>query len=801
MPTLKRRQFLQFAGSAATGIGLSQLNVMRQSDRHASVLAQDVPGKKLALLVGINEYSPEFNWSRLNGCVQDVRMQRELLIHRFGFEPENILTLTDEDATRSNIVNAFQAHLIAQANSDDVVVFHYSGHGSRVVDPTPYRDENPMNSTLVPIDSPLPDNYRETGGTVNDIMGKTLFLLMSQIQTEKVTVVLDSCYSGGGKRGAVTFRSRDGATSPDSRLYPGEAERELQQRLQAELGWSDEEVSDRRKAGIAKGVVIASAAEGQLASDSYFNGFYAGAFTYLLTQYLWQQTGDRPLSRAFVDIDRATQSLGSTRYSVQNPEFEHNLPSDFEDASIYFATNQSPPAEAIVVGQEGDRVHLWMGGIHPDSLAAFQTGAEFTAVTADETALGQVRLVANPNGLEAEGQLVSTARASTGRSLFLQEQIRTVPEDLTLKIGIDESLIDELDRVQRAIATIERVQPKPPGDDDIDYFIGRIRAGDSGFLVPSPGEPPPENSIVLLYPDLSLVPNSWGNSGESTIDAIDRLRSKFRMLLATRIIRNVVNPGSSDLRVDASVNVVGTTVTAAASSINVRGGTRSVDRDESETPLSPLTDIPTDASRLPIDTLIQLQVTNRETRPVNDANGLYVAVLVIDSSGEMTVIYPTDWASPDVAAFVASGQTIQIPDETRGDRFRLRISPPLGITEIMVIASAVPLRSTLTALGAIAEEQERERGTSTRGLPLSASRGEQFVEVAGNLLHDLDSSTRGVTAEAVDLPSTDLPSTVRGVDSRRLTALSITFKVYDPIQEALMQEAPMQEAMNSNTHL
>jgi len=776
MPQLKRRHFLQFAGATAASIGLSQFSIVQKANRYARVLAQDTP-RKLALLVGINDYSRDFNWSPLNGCVNDVRMQRELLIHRFGFLSDDILTLTDQQATHDGILTAFAEHLIAQAKPGDVVVFHYSGHGSRVVDPNPYRDENPMNSTFVPIDSPLPDDYRDSGGTVNDIMGKTLFLLMQRLDTEQVTVVLDSCYSGGGKRGAVTFRARDGATSLDSGLHPADGELAIQSKLLGDLEWTDEKLYQERQQGIAKGVVISSAAEGQLAADAYFGGFYAGAFTYLLTQYLWQQTGDRALSRTFVDIDRATQSLASTRSNTQNPEFETNLSPQLEDAAIYFAPKQTPPAEAIVVGQEGDRVQLWLGGIHPDSLAAFQEGAVFTAVNPDGGELGRVQLTAAPKGLEAEGQLMTGARTASDGSLFLQEQIRTVPEDLVLKVGIDESLANEVAAVQGAIATIDRIQPKPPGDDDVDYFIGRVRPDDSRFVALE--EQPPTDSIVLLYPELSVVPKSWGEPGEAATDAVTRLRSKLRTLLATRVIRSVVNPGSSDLRVDASVDVVGTTATAAASTIAVRGGSRGTDRDESDTPLPTPTDIPADASRLPLDALIQIQVTNNETRPVNEANGLYVAVLVIDASGEMSVLYPTDWVAPDLAAFVESRQTIRIPDEERGDRFRLRISPPVGITEILVIASAVPLRSTLSALGTIAEQQEQETGESTRGLPLSTPRGEQFVEVAGNLLNDMDGGTRGITPEAIDIPQT-----MRGVDSKRLTALSITFEVYDPAQDA-----------------
>lgn len=50
MSPIKRRQFLQFAGSTLATLGLSQLDIKRQGDAMGRVLAQSTP-RKLALLV------------------------------------------------------------------------------------------------------------------------------------------------------------------------------------------------------------------------------------------------------------------------------------------------------------------------------------------------------------------------------------------------------------------------------------------------------------------------------------------------------------------------------------------------------------------------------------------------------------------------------------------------------------------------------------------------------------------------------------------------------------------------------
>ena len=191
MTRIKRRQFLQFARSTLATIGLSKLYIIQQSHRYAKVLAQSTP-RKLALLVGINDYPNTNGFAALKGCVTDVELQRHLLIHRFGFNSKDIRTLTDKQATRQGILDAFEEHLIRKAKPGDVIVFHYSGHGSRVTDPDSDNADK-LNSTFVPVDAQLPTGFPDKGGVVQDIMGHTLFLLMSAVQSENFTVVLDSC--------------------------------------------------------------------------------------------------------------------------------------------------------------------------------------------------------------------------------------------------------------------------------------------------------------------------------------------------------------------------------------------------------------------------------------------------------------------------------------------------------------------------------------------------------------------------------------------------------------------------------
>ena len=87
-----------------------------------------------ALFVGINQYEGNVVVDRiatfppLGGCVNDVVAVRDLLAKDAAIDLRD-LTLTDRQATKVNIVQAFGEHL-GQAGPDDVVLFYYSGHGT-----------------------------------------------------------------------------------------------------------------------------------------------------------------------------------------------------------------------------------------------------------------------------------------------------------------------------------------------------------------------------------------------------------------------------------------------------------------------------------------------------------------------------------------------------------------------------------------------------------------------------------------------------------------------------------------------
>lgn len=87
--------------------------------------------KRAAVLVGCNYPNTPHE---LYGCINDVLGMREVLVKRLGFERRHIEVLTDAPGssvipTGVNIKNALD-RMVNQAESGDVLFFHYSGHGT-----------------------------------------------------------------------------------------------------------------------------------------------------------------------------------------------------------------------------------------------------------------------------------------------------------------------------------------------------------------------------------------------------------------------------------------------------------------------------------------------------------------------------------------------------------------------------------------------------------------------------------------------------------------------------------------------
>ncbi|KAG2313635.1 hypothetical protein Bca4012_028164 [Brassica carinata] len=141
---------------------------------------------KKAVLIGINYPGTK---AELRGCVNDVKRMHKCLVDRFGFSENNIIELIDTDnsstkPTGKNIRRAL-SNLVESARSGDVLVVHYSGHGTRLPAETGEDDDTGYDECIVPCDMNLitDDEFRE---------------LVNKVPKDaQITIISDSCHSGG----------------------------------------------------------------------------------------------------------------------------------------------------------------------------------------------------------------------------------------------------------------------------------------------------------------------------------------------------------------------------------------------------------------------------------------------------------------------------------------------------------------------------------------------------------------------------------------------------------------------------
>ncbi len=665
---LNRREFLQQAGRVLAGIGIGEALWLRLGDRYLQALAQPT-ARKLALLVGVDKY-PD---SPLRGCVTDVELQRELLIYRFGFAASDILTLTNAQATRENIETAFVTHLSEQAKPGDVVVFHFSGCGSRV---SSIESPGIIQNSLVPADDVLPLLGNRA---VNDILEETLLLLVRSLSTENAIAILDTSYTYPGfpKNGNFRIRSRRRPTVG----LPSIAELTFVQGLKSRPNL-------RREA-----VVLAAVTNSQIAAEQEWNGFTAGLFTYALTQTLWWAT---PASSLQVSFSRAAGKVELTGLS-QQPQISHEVLTasavvDWENLMLNSAT-----ADGAVTGVEdgGKTVQLWLGGLSPEVLES-AAGSVFAVDDSSEgdslrDSYASRLVLLRRTGLSAKAQILDKPDRTFGQltaGLLVREEIRVLPRNIGLTVALDSGL-ERIERVDATSAFATVPQVSVVGSDQLaDCRFGRVPETTLAETV---------SAAPVLYQAryglFSLgqipIPDTEGDGGEAVKVAVQRLTPPLKALLAAKLLRLTVNEGSSLLKVRAVLATLAPQARAVAQREPVRA-----DRTYRLEPLSAETEKSANIDLLSLKngSRIQYRLYNESDRPV------YAAVFAIDSAGRLLAVNSDGLnANGGMSRAIAPGENLSVP---AAGAVGLAVSGSIGLAETQIIFSVAPFDRTLAAIAA-----------------------------------------------------------------------------------------------------
>lgn len=193
--------------------------------------------QKLLLSFACNNYPGKAN--DLNGCIND---QKNIVDNLYEF---HAMTFSNSEVTKRTFIDEIEKAL-GMAEAGDVIVIHYSGHGTYIGDSS--GDE--------------PDGIDECLYLYDGILKDDDINTMLQKIPEGVTVVilLDSCFSGTATRKLW----KNGNKGRFHQVEYVKKRRVIKPLFKSNMKW----------------IVLSGCGERQTSADAYINGSYNGAFTW-----------------------------------------------------------------------------------------------------------------------------------------------------------------------------------------------------------------------------------------------------------------------------------------------------------------------------------------------------------------------------------------------------------------------------------------------------------------------------------------------------------------------------------------
>jgi hypothetical protein len=653
---MKRRRFLQQISGLFAALGLAETEWLSLGNRYYQALAQ-TNSRKLALLIGINQY-PQI--PALGGCVTDVELQTELLINRFGFAASDILTLTEEQASKDFIKAAFLDHLGKQVKTGDMVVFHFSGYGTQVNLGTGI-----LKNAIVPVD----ENKLLGTKSINYLLEETFLLLLRSLPTNQVTAVLDTSYDHGDKLNPTGLRIR---TRPELSLATLQLEElELIQQLKTKISPINNTL-----------ILNATSEPNQQAGELIFSNWSAGLFTYALTQYLWETTPAKTIQILLSHVGSSMYKVGGKQQLSLSSEQKNPQNSLIAD---YFPINNLRSVGIVkAVEDDSKTVKLWLGGLPPQVLENYGINSRLILDTGEEL------IVKSRSGLIAKAQFTNKEIIKLPQvGQIVKEAIRVLPRNIHLNVVLDQGL-ERIERVDAtsAFSAISRIANIITTDslrgvaiETADYVFGKVAQIPSRYGLFSLGG--------------ELITNTVGEVGEAVKMAVQRLTPKFSNLLASKLWQLTENEGTSRLPVRVTLETVNNILPRVVMVRDTLGNTTTDNIHQISSNSNPGTTIP----KVPVGSRLQYGVENLSDRPI------YLILVALNNHQSAFAFYPWEvFSEADVPAskpqlreiLIPPGKTLKIPDNQSisGWLFPTRST----FCDHQIIVSTAPFKETLTAL-------------------------------------------------------------------------------------------------------
>lgn len=337
--------------------------------------------EKYALLITVADYPKSSGWETLSSDRDGELLMESML--RAGFKKENIIHLSNEQATKENIVGAIR-DIQQRAGNGDVVWIHFSGHGQQITDDN--GDEiDSYDEALIPIDAQKnfqPGIYAGENHLRDDFFGQQLLPLRNRLGKKgSVLITIDACHSGTATRssGTATYRGTGEAFDTGENTQP--------------LGTGDKGGGmhmDLSTDNSAPMIVISGARHDQLNSEIIDpSGQAVGSLSYAIAANLNRVKSNFSYAALFelIKIDMATLAPN------QDPQIEGDIHTELFSGSVveqvpYYTVSQVADGFPIVnMGKMsgvhvGTQVHFYpIGTQNPEDAKAI---AEGEVISSDE---------------------------------------------------------------------------------------------------------------------------------------------------------------------------------------------------------------------------------------------------------------------------------------------------------------------------------------------------------------------------------------------------------------------------------
>ena len=176
-----------------------------------------------AAVIGIDDYQ---NWPKLRYAANDAKGIRDVLVDKYKFKPDHVFLLTNEQATRQNILSLLGDKLANadMVNREDRVFVFFAGHGA-----TRKLASGRELGYIIPVEADL-SSYEGQAISMTNFQD-----IAESIPAKHVLFVMDSCYSG-------LALTRGGGIANSQNYLQEIARRESRQMFTA--GGADQQVAD-----------------------------------------------------------------------------------------------------------------------------------------------------------------------------------------------------------------------------------------------------------------------------------------------------------------------------------------------------------------------------------------------------------------------------------------------------------------------------------------------------------------------------------------------------------------------------